>query len=276
MKFYTVDAFSSVAFGGNPSAIVLLDEGDNFPTLDEIYQIANELGYDETAFVKTIDEDRFNIRFFNMNKEINMSTSSVIGAFTVMLQDNKIIEKHHYLCETLGGDLLVHINDDEVFIEVSADENFGDIDEQRTLDSIYSHMGIPRETVIKEKATNLFGDFMPEPVSSSLPDVFMPVLSQSQINLLGKSMSTLANIGSSQDDNLNSPLGHKQVKMHAVALKLDDVEDDSHFQEFDNMIKSKTMEKPIRKLGLIENVDGEVKIKIGGSGIILTDGHIFL
>ena len=51
MKYYIIDAFTDQPFGGNPAGVVLLDS-DTFPKEELMLQIAAELRYSETAFVK--------------------------------------------------------------------------------------------------------------------------------------------------------------------------------------------------------------------------------
>ena len=55
MKYYIVDAFTDQPFGGNPAGVVLLD-GNSFPSEKLMLQIAAELRYSETAFVRRDSE----------------------------------------------------------------------------------------------------------------------------------------------------------------------------------------------------------------------------
>lgn len=283
MKFYTVDAFSSVAYGGNPSSIVLLDEGMDFPPVDEMLKIAKEIGYSETAFVKNIDPDKFNIRFLSLSKEIDLSTRTTIGAFSVMSREGLIEENRTYLCETLGGNLLVHVNGDDVYVEMSTDDDFGDMTQYQTLNKIYEHLGIPRETIIKEKTSNLLEDFIPEPIAASLPDIVMPVLNPTQMQLLEPSIFAFANMDlPANADNSKAILPKDKIQTFALQLNNFDNNITSHLPSdldeisSEDLFSSKTSKRPVRKLGLIENVNGKMKVRIGGSGVVLTDGQIFL
>ena len=51
MRYYVVDAFTDQPFGGNPAGVVLLDL-DSFPEEKLMLQIAAELRYSETAFIR--------------------------------------------------------------------------------------------------------------------------------------------------------------------------------------------------------------------------------
>ena len=51
MKYYIVDAFTDKPFGGNPAGVVLLDS-DSFPKEDLMLNVAAELRFSETAFIR--------------------------------------------------------------------------------------------------------------------------------------------------------------------------------------------------------------------------------
>ena len=59
MKFYIVDAFTEKMFGGNPAGVVILPEGEDFPSDELCVQTAAELRYSETAFIKQLGEKDF-------------------------------------------------------------------------------------------------------------------------------------------------------------------------------------------------------------------------
>jgi len=64
MKMYQVDAFTKELFKGNPAAVIVVDEW-----LDDrlMQNIAMENNLSETAFVKTIDETNYEIRWFHQS-----------------------------------------------------------------------------------------------------------------------------------------------------------------------------------------------------------------
>jgi predicted PhzF superfamily epimerase YddE/YHI9 len=73
-----VDAFSDVAFGGNPAAVCLLDE----PLGDERMQsLAFELGIAETAFLTpTEDPTTFGLRWFSPAVEIDLCGHATLAS----------------------------------------------------------------------------------------------------------------------------------------------------------------------------------------------------
>ena len=72
MKFYIVDAFTDEIFGGNPAGVVILDEGQDFPTDEICVKTARELRYSETAFIKRLNDKEFNIRYFTPAAEVEL------------------------------------------------------------------------------------------------------------------------------------------------------------------------------------------------------------
>ena len=71
MQYYIVDAFTDQPFGGNPAGVVLLD-GNSFPNETLMLQIAAELRYSETAFVRRDSEQEFTIRYFTPMAEVEL------------------------------------------------------------------------------------------------------------------------------------------------------------------------------------------------------------
>jgi PhzF family phenazine biosynthesis protein len=61
MKTYFVDAFTQEKFKGNPAAVCLPDTELNSETMQNI---ASEIGFSETAFVKKVSGNTYSIRFF--------------------------------------------------------------------------------------------------------------------------------------------------------------------------------------------------------------------
>ncbi|SHK00756.1 PhzF family phenazine biosynthesis protein [Paramaledivibacter caminithermalis] len=110
-KFYQVDAFTNIPFGGNPAGVVL-DADD----LDEnqMFNIAKEMALSETAFVKKAKgkEYDYEIRFFTPWKEIELCGHATIAAFFVLANkgliesnSSKVLVKQ----KTLAGILPIEI-----------------------------------------------------------------------------------------------------------------------------------------------------------------------
>ena len=80
--FYQVDAFSSQAFFGNPTAIIL-DKKDEYST--EIREsIAREMNLSVTAFVSDSKKADFKIEYFTPKKEVTLSGHATIAALWLL------------------------------------------------------------------------------------------------------------------------------------------------------------------------------------------------
>ncbi|XP_076439607.1 phenazine biosynthesis-like domain-containing protein [Babylonia areolata] len=112
LKLYTVDAFASQPFSGNPAAVCLLQFG--IPVDDRTLQnIATEMNLSETAFVLPLrpQDDhktgcRFGLRWFTPRYEINLCGHATMASAAVLFYeiDN---ESEEITFETLSGELVV-------------------------------------------------------------------------------------------------------------------------------------------------------------------------
>ena len=59
MKIFICDAFSFEIFKGNQAGVVILEEKENYPNEFFMKNIAAELKHSETAFIKKIDNKKF-------------------------------------------------------------------------------------------------------------------------------------------------------------------------------------------------------------------------
>ena len=102
MKYFVVDAFTDRPFGGNPAGVVLLD-GDTFPKEELMLQIAAELRYSETAFIRRHSEKEFTLRYFTPKAEVELCGHATIASFALL--HRKGLASGRCLCHTLAGDL---------------------------------------------------------------------------------------------------------------------------------------------------------------------------
>ncbi len=83
MKIYTVDAFSTEPFRGNPAAVCLIDD-----SIDEeqMQSVAFEMNLAETAFVRPAREG-FDLRWFTPRSEVDLCGHATIAAAHVLLHE---------------------------------------------------------------------------------------------------------------------------------------------------------------------------------------------
>ncbi len=108
MKYFIIDAFTNQPFGGNPAGVVLLDS-DTFPKEELMLQIAAELRYSETAFIKRHSAQEFTIRYFTPKAEVELCGHATIASFFLLHQ--KGLASGRCLCHTLAGDLTIQVGE---------------------------------------------------------------------------------------------------------------------------------------------------------------------
>ena len=144
MRYFVVDAFTDQPFGGNPAGVVLLDS-DSFPKEELMLQIAVELRYSETAFVKRHSAQEFTIRYFTPKAEVELCGHATIASFFLLHQ--KGLASGQCLCHTKAGDL--HIEAGEtVMMQMAKPRIVAAINEtghrQRLFDLLPTTMRLPR------------------------------------------------------------------------------------------------------------------------------------
>ncbi|WJV17903.1 PhzF family phenazine biosynthesis protein [Rossellomorea marisflavi] len=177
MKFFIVDAFTDVPFGGNPAGVVLVDE------MDESFMqlFARELGYSETAFVERKSDSSFHARFFTPNTEVDLCGHATIAAFTVLLDKGLVADGRSYIMKTGAGDITVHLSNGRIMME-QAPPSLGDLFEDVV--ELAGLLGI--------EASYIGGSLPPRAVSTGLMDLMVPVMSKLALDSINPDMKALA------------------------------------------------------------------------------------
>jgi PhzF family phenazine biosynthesis protein len=81
MKTYFVDSFTKEKFKGNPAAVCLPDIELEVETMQKI---ATEIGFSETAFIKQISNNTYNIRFFTPKIEIPLCGHATLASSKII------------------------------------------------------------------------------------------------------------------------------------------------------------------------------------------------
>ncbi len=80
---YQVDAFTKELFRGNPAAVIV---GKEWPDADLMQKIALENNLSETAFVKIIDSENYEIRWFTPTVEVDFCGHATLASAFVYLK----------------------------------------------------------------------------------------------------------------------------------------------------------------------------------------------
>ncbi len=99
MKMYQVDAFSTELFKGNPAAVLVCEEWLD----DRIMQnIALENNLSETAFVKIINDENYEIRWFTPSVEVDFCGHATLASSFVLFKDFTTTKTIHFHVKDLG------------------------------------------------------------------------------------------------------------------------------------------------------------------------------
>jgi predicted PhzF superfamily epimerase YddE/YHI9 len=83
---FVVDAFTDVAFRGNPAGVVILEDGFDAVDDDWLQHVAVEFNHSETAFVAARPDDSFDLRWFTPATEVDLCGHATLAATHVLSQ----------------------------------------------------------------------------------------------------------------------------------------------------------------------------------------------
>lgn len=83
ISFYQIDAFTDILFGGNPAGVCVLER---WLDADVLQKIAAENFLPETAFFIPISEDKFHIRWFTPELEMDLCGHATLATAHVLFQ----------------------------------------------------------------------------------------------------------------------------------------------------------------------------------------------
>ena len=101
-RITVVDAFTHVAYAGNPAAVCVLNE----PTTDEWMQsVASEMRQSETAFCIPLRDGTFELRWFTPEGEVRLCGHATLAAAHVLWEEGRLERRKPARFSTLSGDL---------------------------------------------------------------------------------------------------------------------------------------------------------------------------
>ena len=98
MKTFFVDSFTDQKFKGNPAAVCLTETELNNSTMQNI---AIEIGFSETAFIKKIDSNTYSIRFFTPKKEIPLCGHATLASSKIIFDTTEVEAITFINCENV-------------------------------------------------------------------------------------------------------------------------------------------------------------------------------
>lgn len=292
INIYQVDAFSDKAFGGNPAGVVL---DARHLTEDIMQSIAKEMNLSETAFVTSVDDDLFTVRFFTTVCEVDLCGHATIATFHTLTKmgyispiDNGIKRVYQ---ETKTGKLAVDIifkdgEIDKIFMEQATPKEMGIIND---IYPLLKSMGINVEDI------GVLNDMVyPEIISTGLPDIILPIKKKEVLDKLdidAKSLSKISeNLGVTGVHAFYLPeINSKSVYTRNFAPLVGIDEEAAtgtsngaliYFLKKNKLIKDnnivsyqgESLNRPSVIHCIIEENDGNSIVKVGGNAKIVING----
>lgn len=103
MKTYFVDSFTNEKFKGNPAAVCIVENNLENKAMQDI---ATEIGFSETAFIKKLSDNLYSIRFFTPKMEIPLCGHATLASSKIIFDTT-----------TSNRISFININNVELFIE---------------------------------------------------------------------------------------------------------------------------------------------------------------
>lgn len=180
MDYYVIDAFTESKFGGNPAGVVIHKD------LDEKFmqKFAAEVRFSETAFVKNINNNTFEIKFFTPTNEVELCGQATIAAFKALLDNNDIKENHTYFMKTLAGILPVEVNRSFFLMEQDKPKLRGLFKDYEALANLFS--------IDKDQIGSKEFHLVPQAASTGLWDIMLPIKTKETLYALKPDFKAIA------------------------------------------------------------------------------------
>ncbi len=199
MKTFYCKSFNYAKSGGNPAGVVFL--GDDELTEAEMQRISGEIGFSETAFVKQLDAENYQVRFFTPTTEVDLCGHATIAAFYCLAEDER--KKGRKLPPTVwqqtkSGKLAVEVIYDESGVKSVLMEQA----EPAEYDLIRGELKEKIAASLSLKATELTipGETIePQIISTGLKDIIIPVQSREMLNSMQCDIRAIADISRELD-----------------------------------------------------------------------------
>lgn len=292
MKFNIIDAFTSDLFGGNPAGVVIIPNGSDFPSNETMINTAAELRYSETVFIKILENNHFNLRYFTPISEVDLCGHATIAGFYSLLKAGIIEPNNTYINETLAGSLEVTVTEDSILMDMGDPIIYDSIEDIKNL---YSIMGIDyKNQGLCDFNKDIF--FIPKKVSTGLIDIILPVKDELELDKINPDMDILKEFS-----RKNGVVGVHAFTINSTDSKIHarnfaplyDIDEEAAtgtsngaltYYLYDygilkegiiyTIVQGEKMKRPSQIETTIVNLNGKIKIKVGGMAVSLAEGEI--
>lgn len=285
MEYYVIDAFTESKFGGNPAGVVIHDH------LDETFmqKFAAEVRFSETAFVKKIHNELFEIKFFTPTNQVELCGHATIASFKALLDNHDIEDNHTYFMKTLAGTLPVEVNQSFIMMEQDKPKLGKIFEDYDVLSNLFNmdknQIGSENFNLIPQAAsTGLWDIMLPIKTKEALyalkPD-FRAIAEYTQNNLVGgiHAFTLDTNEGIAESRNFCPLYGINEesatgTSTGALTYYLFKNHVLNKFYQDYSFLQGYSMDRPSNIITKLVD-ENNPKIQVGGKAVILTKGKIY-
>ena len=145
MRTYFVDSFTNQQFKGNPAAVCIVESDLESGTMQNI---ATEIGFSETAFIKQISEKTYSIRFYTPKKEIPLCGHATLAASKIIFEIAALEDINFINCENI--ELKIEKAGDKIVMQFPV----YDTSEISVPESVFNALGIDKATDTRFSSKN--------------------------------------------------------------------------------------------------------------------------
>ncbi len=297
MKFQIMDAFTEELFGGNPAGVVIIDDDGKFPDDETMRRAAAELRYSETAFVKRIDEHKFQTRYFTPAAEVELCGHATIATFGALYERGIIEDGKIYQNDTLSGLLNIQVDGSMILMDMAKPQILDSVQEEKALEELYRIMGIGWENQGIYDGNSQIA-FIPKMVSTGLVDIILPVRNEEELEAIDPDFKALSHLSERYNVvgvhafTINSNDGLIHARNFAPLYEIDEEAATGtangaltyylydygliEKEKINVVIQGEKMMRPSRILTKSIHCDGDILIQVGGPAVTLAKGEINL
>ncbi len=297
MKLFIVDAFTETPFGGNPAGVVILAEGSDFPSEQIMLKIAAELRYSETAFIKRLSANSFNIRYFTPAAEVDLCGHATIASFYTLLSEGYVEVGKTYLNQTLAGDLNVAISEGAILMDMAEPQLLDAIPSGAAVDELYRVMGLDskgQDVYAVDDSIRL----RPYKASTGLIDIMLPVADEAALDAIEPDFTALMALSKRYGVvgvhafTVNATDGNVHARNFAPLYEIDEEAATGTSNgalayylyrhgilkegQLLTVVQGEKMQRPSKIVARLVKVDGAESVKVGGSAVMLVKGEFRL
>ncbi|QIB68814.1 PhzF family phenazine biosynthesis protein [Aminipila butyrica] len=275
--------------------MVILPQGADFPTDEVMVKTAAELRYSETAFIKVLAADTFNVRYFTPAAEVDLCGHATIGAFYTLLQEGLVEPGKVYTNKTLAGDLNIVISEESILMDMGDPELFEHIPAGEATAELYQIMGLQaagQEYCQQKPEVKL----LPRKVSTGLIDIMMPVKNEEELAKIAPDFAALTELSKKYGVvgvhafTVNGSDGRIHARNFAPLYDIDEEAATGTsngaliYYLFDcglvqpeqiySVIQGEQMGRPSEIAAQVTVAGGKERVKVGGFAVTLATGEI--